>query len=94
MSKASDEPYRLLVARPAKNALSELLPEKIALAVLEFISGPLLDSPRRVGKPLREPLAPAFSARRGSYRVIYLIDESSHTVTVTAVTRRGDSYRT
>jgi hypothetical protein len=39
MSEASDEPYRLLVARPAENALSDLLPEKIALAVMEFISG-------------------------------------------------------
>jgi mRNA-degrading endonuclease RelE of RelBE toxin-antitoxin system len=94
MAKASDDPYRLLVARPAKNALSESLPEMIALAVLEFITGPLLDSPRKVGKPLREPFSPAFSARRGSYRVIYLIDEGTRTVTVTAVTRRGDAYRT
>jgi mRNA interferase RelE/StbE len=94
MAKASDEPYRLLVARPAKNALTESLPEKTALAVMEFISGPLLDSPRKVGKRLRAPLAPAFSARRGSYRVTYLIDEGTRAVTVTAVTRRGHAYRT
>lgn len=94
MSKGGDERYRLLVTRPAKNALSESLPEKLALAVIEFMSGPLLDNPRVVGKPLREPLAPGFSARRGSYRVIYFIDDSTRTVTVTAVTRRGDAYRT
>jgi mRNA-degrading endonuclease RelE of RelBE toxin-antitoxin system len=94
MSEESDERYRLLVARPAKNALSESLPEKLSLAVIQFMTGPLLDSPRKVGKPLREPLAPAFSARRGSYRVIYLIDERTRTVIVTAVTHRGDAYRT
>jgi mRNA interferase RelE/StbE len=94
MAKASDHTYRPLVARPAKNALSVSLPERIALAVLEFITGPLLVGPRKVGKPLREPFAPAFSARRGPYRVIYLIDEGTRTVTVTAVTRRGDTYRT
>jgi mRNA interferase RelE/StbE len=94
MSKASEEPYRLLVARPAANALSSSLPEKLALAVVEFITGPLLDSPHRVGKPLRDPLAPAWSARRGSYRVIYLIDEETRTVTVTIVAHRSDAYRT
>jgi len=93
MSKASEKPYRLLLARPVSIALSESLPEKVAMAVVEFISGPLLDSPSRVGKPLREPLAPALSARRGSYRVIYLIDERTRTVTVTNVAHRRDAYR-
>jgi mRNA interferase RelE/StbE len=94
MSKANDKPYRLLVARPAASVLSSSLPEKVALAVVEFITGQLLEHPQRVGKPLREPLAPAWSARRGSYRVIYLIDERTRTVTVTMVAHRGDAYRT
>jgi mRNA interferase RelE/StbE len=94
VSKANEEPYRLLVARPAANALADSLPEKVALAVVEFITGPLLDSPHKVGKPLREPLAPAWSARRGSYRVVYLIDERTRSVTVTIVAHSGDAYRT
>jgi mRNA interferase RelE/StbE len=94
MSGASEKPYRLLVARAAANALSNSLPEKVSRAVVEFMTGPMLNNPQRVGKPLREPLAPAWSARRGSYRVIYLIDEGTRTVTVTIVAHRGDAYRT
>ncbi|HEY5303007.1 MAG TPA: type II toxin-antitoxin system RelE/ParE family toxin [Acidimicrobiales bacterium] len=59
----------------------------------EFITGPLLDNPRRVGKPLAPPLAPAYSARRGDYRVLYFIDDASHTVKVTAIKHRSGAYR-
>ena len=87
------EGYSLRVAGPAARALSTDLPEKVASAAYEFITGPLLENPRRVGKPLRPPLAPAWSARRGSYRVLYLIDEAATVVTVTAVRHRADAYR-
>ena len=69
------------------------LPETVAAAIVEFVTGPLLDNPRRAGKPLRPPLAPAFAARRGSFRVLYLIDDGARTVTVTAVAHRSDAYR-
>lgn len=87
------EPYRLRISGPAAKALSEFLPEKIAGAAYAFITGPLLDDPRRVGKPLEVPLAPAWSARRGEYRVLYLIDEETRTVQVTAIRHRSDAYR-
>jgi len=93
VSTPDEDRYSLLIARSAVLALSETLPEKVAFAAYEFITGPLLENPYRVGKPLREPLNPAFSARRGVYRVIYLIDEQSHTVKVTAVVHRSDAYR-
>jgi mRNA-degrading endonuclease RelE of RelBE toxin-antitoxin system len=90
----SAEPYTLAVARAAARSLKQTLPEKVAAAVYEFITGPLLENPRRVGKALAPPLAPAYSARRGSYRVLYLIDELSRRVTVTAISHRADAYRT
>ena len=90
----SAEPYTLAVARSAARSLKQTLPEKVAAAVYEFITGPLLENPRRVGKALAPPLAPAYSARRGSYRVLYLIDERSRRVTVTAISHRADAYRT
>ena len=93
VSTPSRERYNLLIARSAAKALSDVLPEKITHAVYEFITGPLLDNPRRVGKPLGPPLAPAYSARRGDYRVLYLIDDATHTVKVTAIRRRADAYR-
>ena len=89
----SQEPYRLVVARPAARALAEVLPESVAAAVYAFIAGPLVDDPHRVGKPLVAPLAPAWSARRGTYRVLYLIDDEARLVRVTAIRHRSDAYR-
>jgi mRNA-degrading endonuclease RelE of RelBE toxin-antitoxin system len=70
-----------------------VLPERIALAAYTFITGPLVENPRRVRKPLAPPLAPAWSARRGDYRVLYLIDDDAREVRVTAIRRHGDAYR-
>jgi mRNA interferase RelE/StbE len=86
--------YRLRIARAAARALAELLPEKVATAAHEFITGPLLDAPHTVGKPLDPPLAPLWSARRGPYRVIYLVDDTNRVVEVTAVRHRKDAYHT
>jgi mRNA-degrading endonuclease RelE of RelBE toxin-antitoxin system len=80
------------MAGPAVRALADSLPSKIAGAVYAFITRPLLEDPRRVGKPLADPLAPALSARRGAYRILYLIDDDAHTVKVTAVRHRSDAY--
>lgn len=87
------EPYTLEVSSSAVRALAEALPEAAAAAAHEFITGPLLQDPYRVGKRLRPPLEPALSARRGSYRVLYLVDEETRTVTVTAIAHRADAYR-
>lgn len=84
--------YRLRIARPAARALTELLPEKVAAAAYELISGPLLDNPHRVGKPLNPPLAPAWTARRGSYRILFNLDDEQRIVEVTAIRHRSDAY--
>jgi mRNA interferase RelE/StbE len=80
--------YRLRIARPAARAVTEILPEKVAAAAYGFITGPLLDNPHRVGKPLNPPMAPAWTARRGTYRILYLIDERAGIVEVTAIRHR------
>jgi mRNA interferase RelE/StbE len=87
------ERYRLRIASPAARALAEGLPEKVAAAAYEFIIGVLLDDPHRVGKPLDPPMAPAWSARRGTYRILYLLDDVHHVVEVTAIRHRADAYR-
>ena len=88
-----DHPYRLVMARSAARAMARSLPEKVATAVYEFVTGPFLENPKRVGKPLNPPLAPVYSARRGEYRVLYLIDDANRTVEVTAISHRADAYR-
>lgn len=90
----SDEPHRLRIAPAAARALGNRLPLKVAAAAYELINGDLLLHPKRVGKPLDAPMAPLWSARRGEYRVLYLIDDDDRVVEVTAVRHRSDAYRT
>lgn len=63
-------------------------------AIIDFITGSLIENPRRAGRELRNELAGIHSARRGSYRVLYRIDESERTVTVLRIDHRGDVFRT
>ena len=93
MPSASQPRYTLIVARTAARQIAERLPEAVASAVLNFITGDLLDEPRRVGKPLGQELTGAFAARRGEYRVVYEIDDEEMTVTVLDVAHRRDIYR-
>jgi mRNA-degrading endonuclease RelE of RelBE toxin-antitoxin system len=87
------ERYQLVISPTARRQLAEHLPEAAAFAAYEFIVGPLLNNPQRVGKRLRPPLNDRHSARRGTYRVIYRIDEKQRRVTVVGVVRRSDAYR-
>lgn len=87
------EAYLLAITPTARRQLTERLPEAVAAAAHEFIVGPLLENPHRVGKRLRPPLNDRHSARRGTYRVVYRIDEDAHTVTVLDVAHRRDAYR-
>ena len=86
--------FSLVITPTARRQLAEHLPEPVAFAAHEFIVGSLLDNPHRVGKQLHAPLADRFSARRGTYRVIYRVDDGQQVVTVLAVAARRDVYRT
>jgi mRNA interferase RelE/StbE len=79
---------------PPSGALSESLPEAVAAAAYEFITGPLHADPHRIGKRLLPPMDDRFSARRGTYCVIYRIDDKDRVVTVVDVAHRRDAYRT
>lgn len=82
------------MARPARRAISELLPEDVAAAALNLITGPLLEAPYRMGKPLRDELGGFYSARLGTeWRVIYRIDESKHAIVVQDIQHRSTVYR-
>ena len=90
----TDERYELVVARPPARAIAEQLPEAVSAAVIDFITGALIENPKRVGRELRKELAGIHSARRGTYRVLYRIDDVAREVTVLRVDHRSDIYRT
>ncbi|WP_284983641.1 type II toxin-antitoxin system RelE/ParE family toxin [Arthrobacter sp. efr-133-TYG-118] len=85
--------YEVRFSKSAKPALTHDLPEKVAAAAFEFISGALSENPQRVGKQLQEPLFPLYSARRGEYRVIYRIVEDVVLIEIVSIAHRRDAYR-
>jgi mRNA interferase RelE/StbE len=89
----TEDGYELIVARPAAKAIAEILPEPVAAAVIDLITGSLLEQPHRIGRQLRKELAGIHSARRGTYRVLYRIDDNEGTVTVLRIDHRSDVHR-
>lgn len=89
----SEPAYELVLTAPARRALTEHLPEAVAAAVIEFLTTALVSEPRRVGKPLRRELEGVWSARRGTYRVLYRINQDHDEVVVLRIQHRADVYR-
>jgi mRNA interferase RelE/StbE len=88
----SQVPWGLIVAPSVDRSLARL-PQKAAAAIVEFMLGPLVEDPRRVGHPLRRELEGLWAARRGPYRVVYEIDDEARAVHVLRVDHRADVYR-
>jgi hypothetical protein len=82
---------------PASRAIAERLPEPVAAAVIDLITGPLLTDPKVVGEQWRRELAGIRSARPGTFRALCRIDEattrSSCSESTTAATRTGRDER-
>lgn len=82
------QPYTVIFSRQARRNLHENLPLDVAAAAMETIDGPLTTKPHRAGKPLDEPFDGYHSARRGTYRIIYRINEDKRTVEIHSIRRR------
>ncbi len=86
--------FELATAPPARRALSDRLPPDVATAAATFITGPLLDNPRRVGKPFQGELTGIFSARLArNWRVLYEIHPDKRIVIVLDIQHRSVAYR-
>lgn len=90
----TEPPYELRWSRTARRAVGERLPEHVAVAAVEFITGPLAGNPRRLGKALGAELTGIHTARISQqWRVLYEIDEAGHMVTVLDIQHRATIYR-
>jgi mRNA interferase RelE/StbE len=87
------ERYTVQWSSAARRAITRELPEPVAAAAIELITGALRDAPRRVGKPLRKPLDGLWSARRATYRVLYRIDDPATTATIETIRHRRSAYQ-
>ncbi len=72
----------------------EQLPGKVATACVEFIFTTLADNPYRVSTPLFRELAGQRSARRGSYRIVFRVNDDTRLIEVLRVSHRRHAYRT
>jgi mRNA interferase RelE/StbE len=86
------ERYAIRFQPAARRAIAERLPETVAAAVLEFCDAAVAVNPQRVGKPLFGPLAGCHGARRGTYRIVYRVDESSRVVHILDIDHRSEVY--
>ena len=92
MTTEPPQRYEIRFQPAARRAIAHRLPEAVAAAVLEFCDAALAVNPQGVGKPLFGPLAGCHGARRGTYRIVYRIDENSRIVHVLDVDRRSEIY--
>ncbi len=75
-------------------AMAELAQADQAYARGEvLLAGPLLENPQRVGRELRRELEGVWSARRGTYRVLYRINGERREVIVERIEHHSQSYR-
>ena len=86
-------PYVVLLSGQARRNIRENLPLEVAMAAMETIEGSIAVNPYRAGKALDEPFDGYYSARRGTYRVIYRIDEAKHQIEIHSIRHRRDAYR-
>jgi mRNA interferase RelE/StbE len=84
--------YALQTAPAAVRSLQRL-PESAAAAVVEFVTGALLEDPYRLGKAMRAPYLGLRTARRGAYRIIYRVLDAEQRILVVDIDHRADVYR-
>jgi mRNA interferase RelE/StbE len=84
--------YEVRIASAARRHLSRL-PDRSAVAIVEFITTVLPENPLRLSKPLTGEFEGLRSARRGDYRVLIEVDEATATVLVVRIAHRALAYR-
>lgn len=86
-------PYTVVYSRRARRNLFEDLPLEVAAAATETIRHAIARNPYRTGKPLDEPFDGYHSTRRGTYRIIYRINEAKRVVEIHSIRHRRNAYR-
>jgi mRNA-degrading endonuclease RelE of RelBE toxin-antitoxin system len=70
-------------------AISKRLPAAAAAEVIQFCDSALALNPRQVGRPLFGPLAGCHGVRRGTFQIVYRINEETMMVEVLDIDHRG-----
>ena len=87
-----DAPWSVQLSPTAVRALDRL-PHKIAVAIVEFVTGTLPADPYRLSKPLRFEFEGWRVARRGDYRVTFRALEYDRVLYIGRIEHRAHVYR-
>ena len=83
--------YKIEFARPARKELVALDPDVAQRLIVQIEA--LADEPRPPGCKKLKGSGRLWRIRRGDWRVIYEINDSTKTVDVSAIRHRSDVYR-
>ena len=84
--------YRLLIKSSAAKEIEALGTKADRQRVVNRIQG-LAQDPRAAGSEKLAGYVDRYRVRQGQYRIVYLIDDRLHEVTVFKVAHRKDAYR-
>jgi mRNA interferase RelE/StbE len=84
--------YRLIIKTSAGRELAEVGSRSDREKIVSRIRA-LASNPRPQGSEKLAGYADRYRVRQGNYRVVYLIDDASRTVTIFKVGHRKDVYR-
>ena len=84
--------YRLLIKASAAKEIEALGTKADRQRVIQRIQQ-LATDPRTLGSEKLAGYADRYRVRQGQYRIIYLIDDGRHEVTIFKVGHRSDVYR-
>ncbi|WP_308222102.1 type II toxin-antitoxin system RelE family toxin [Janibacter melonis] len=88
----SDRKWEVEFSPPAVRSLARLT-EKVATAVVEFVTVTLPSDPYRMSEPLQGDLSEWRVARRGEYRVTLKLLDDDQVILIGRIEHRVDVYR-
>lgn len=92
MDDALSEYFEVVLTGSALRSL-ESIPPRIVEPLVSFIFGGLAENPRRRGKPLQRELQGKWAARRGEFRILYELDETTRRMIILKIAHRAHAYR-
>lgn len=84
--------YRILIKASAGRELERLGTKSDRARIVERIQA-LADDPRPHGYEKLAGYSDRFRIRQGNYRIVYLVDDQRHAVTIFKIGDRKDVYR-
>lgn len=91
-SATESQTYTVVLSAVARRAIERDLPGAVAVAVVDFLYGPLAADPYLVGMRLRFELQHYWSVCRGQPRVIHSTHEDAILVRVVRISHRSELY--